>query len=114
LIRIERHTLVNEKERSSVTYAITSLPRKKANAETLLSLLRGRWEIENGCFHVLDATLREDHDRTRTGRAAHVKSVLGHIVLNLARRLRQSVPSLLREHALKPNLLYHRLGIMKN
>lgn len=96
-----------------MTYAITSLPRERADAQKLLSLLRGRWEIENRAFYVLDTVLKEDSNRTRTSGAPHVLSSLRHLAVNLARRLGQGVTQTLREHALKPTLLFARLGIMK-
>lgn len=114
LIRLQRHTVEKGQTRQSVTYAITSLSRDQADAAFLLKHLRGRWHIENRCFYVLDTSLGDDASRTRTGHAAHALTSIRLITLNLARRLRQTVDSLCREHALKPNLLLNRLRIFKN
>lgn len=115
LIRLHRHTVMpNGSIRESTTYAITSLPRTKVNATFLLDHLRGRWHIENRGFHVLDVSLGDDANRTRTGHAARALHAVRSMALNLARRLDQSTPNLCREHALKPNLLMNRLRIFKN
>ena len=115
LIRLHRHTnLANGSVRESTTYAITSLPRTKANAAFLLDQLRGRWHIENRCFHVLDVSLGDDASRTRTGHAARVLHTIRNMAINLARRLAQSTPALCREHAVKLPLLLNRLRILKN
>ena len=114
LIRLERHTVEQGQTRRSTTYAITSLPRATADAAFLLKYLRGRWHIENRCFYVLDTVLGDDASRTRTGHAARALNGIRLATLNLARRLRQSVGALCREHALKPNLLMNRLRIFKN
>lgn len=115
LIRLHRHTrLANGTIRESTTFAITSLPRTKANAALLLDHLRGRWYIENRGFHVLDVSLGDDANRTRTGHAARALHAVRSMALNLARRLDQSTPNLCREHALKPQLLMNRLRIFKN
>lgn len=114
LIRLERHTVEKGQTRRSTTYAITSLPRTKADAAFLLKHLRGRWHIENRCFYVLDTVLGDDASRSRTGHAARALNGIRLATLNLARRLTQSVGALCREHALKPNLLMNRLRILKN
>lgn len=114
LIRLERVTVEKGQERRSTTYAITSLPREKADASFLLRHLRGRWAIENRCFHVLDTQLREDHCRIRTGTAAHVLSAIRHATLNLARKLHTSVTTLCQQHAARTDILLQRLRILKN
>lgn len=114
LIRLERHTVEKGQTRQSVTYAITSLSRERADAAFLLKHLRGRWHIENRCFYMLDTSLGDDASRTRTGHAPHALTSIRLAALNLARRLGQTVAALCREHALKPNLLLNRLRIFKN
>jgi hypothetical protein len=114
LIRLERETRVGGKVRKSVTYAITSLDRTKAGPNFLLSVARGRWGIENSCFYVLDTALGEDHCRARTGKSGYALSVVRHAVLNICRSLRRPVGEVLREHAVKIEVLLSRLGIFKN
>lgn len=101
LIRLERHTVEKGQTRRRRTYAITRLPRAKADAAFLLKHLRGRWHIENRCFYVLDTVLGDDASRTRTGHAARALNGIRLTTLNLARRLTQTVGSLCREHALR-------------
>lgn len=113
LIRLERNVWEHGLSRSSTTYAITSLKRTAADADFLLASARGRWGIENRCFYVLDVALGEDACRVRTGAAGRNLSSLRHALLNLARRLGQSVGHLCREHAVKPQLLLQRLHIFK-
>ena len=113
LIRLERDVLENGQSRSSTTYAITSLKRTTADAKFLLASARGRWGIENRCFYVLDVVLGEDACRVRTGSAGRNLSSARHGLLNLARRLGQSVGQLCREHAVKPHLLLQRLRIFR-
>ena len=114
LIRLERHTVEKGQTRCSTTYAMTSLPRARADAAFLLKHLRGRWHIENRCFYVLDTVLGDDASRIRTGHAARALNGIRLATLNLARRLAQTVGALCREHALKPNLLMNRLRIFEN
>jgi predicted transposase YbfD/YdcC len=113
LIRLERETKTGGKTRKSVTYAITSLTRKEATAQFLLSAIRGRWSIENSCFYVLDTALGEDRSRVRSGNAALVCSAIRHAVLNFCRKLDQTVTETIREHAVKPAVLLARLCIYK-
>jgi len=112
LIRLERQTTERGQVRQTVTYAITSLSRPKADAAYLLECLRGRWHIENRCFYVLDARLGEDASRVRTGQAAHALSALRHGLVNLARRLCRSVGELCEEHSVKSTTLLRRLHIL--
>ena len=113
LIRFERHTLEKGKVRQSTTFAITSLPREKANAAFLLKHLRGRWLLESR-FYILDAHLREDHCRLRTGHAGQALSAVRHMSLNLAQKLKTSPTTMCQEHAAKAHLLLQRLRIVKN
>ena len=112
-IRLERAVVEKGETRSSVTYAVTSLSREQAGANQLLQWCRGRWHIENRCFYVLDNGLGEDASRVRTGRSGHALSCIRHMVLNLARRLGQTVGELCQEHAVKSRLLLQRLRILK-
>ncbi len=52
-----------------VVYGITSLSGDRADASTLLKLVRGHWQIENELHYVRDVTLREDACRVRCGNA---------------------------------------------
>lgn len=111
MIRLERETTIKGKTRKTVTYAITSLSREKANAPDLLSYVRGRWAIENSCFYILDTALDEDASRVRTGNAAVALSAMRQSLLNFCRGLGQRVGTTIMEHAVKPLVLLSRLRI---
>jgi len=111
MIRLERETKIKGKTRKSVTYAITSLSRDKANAADLLRYARGRWGIENRCFYILDTALAEDASRVRTGNAAVAFSAMRQSLLNFCRNLGQTVRATIQEHAVKPLVLLSRLRI---
>ena len=53
---------------SEVPYVITSVPRERADAATLLGWHRGHWGIENRSHYVRDVTMGEDANRTRAAR----------------------------------------------
>ena len=113
-LRLERTTFDGERTRTSVGYAVTSLPPDRASPEQLLDLWRGRWEIENGRFWVLDVALREDHSRLRTGTAPLAMSILRNAAINhLRARKVPNVTAALRENALKVADLLRKLGILK-
>lgn len=92
---------------------MTSLSRDQVDADTLLKLWRGRWDIENRLFWVRDVVFGEDLSRIRTGTAHTTMSVFRNASITLLRALK--VPELtaaLREHAVKLNVLLQRLNIV--
>ncbi len=113
LIRLEQRTTTAGGYRESVVYAVMSLPRSRADASRLLSLLRGRWRIENSVFHVLDVVLGEDASRTRTRRSPSVLATVRTGALNFLRRLGLPIAATLREHALRPERLLARMSNVK-
>ena len=80
-----RETYNGELSRETV-YAITSLPRKAANAEYLLDLCRAHWGIENRLHWVRDVTFAEDACRTRCRGSPQVLASLRNTVLTILRR----------------------------
>jgi predicted transposase YbfD/YdcC len=72
---------------TETVYGVTSLPRTRADAGRLLSLVRAHWGIENKVFHVRDQTLGEDACRVRKGTAPVVFSTLRNGVVNVLRVL---------------------------
>jgi len=113
LIRLERHTVEKGQTRRSTTYAITSLPRAKADAAFLLKHLRGRWHIENRCFYVLDTVLGDDASRLRMVHEASALNGICLATLVLARRVAQSDGALCCEHAFKSNFLLYKLRTLR-
>ncbi len=68
-----------------VVFGITSLPRERAGAATLLDLTRAHWGIENGLHGRRDGTLREDAGRARKGAGPQVMAIMRNIVIYLRR-----------------------------
>lgn len=114
LIRLEREVTCQGETTRSVTYAITSLSRQMAIANVLLWLLRGRWQIENKAFHVLDVAFGEDASRIRTRSAPHIMAAIRAAALNFLRKLDLPITHTLREHALRPDKLLTRLAKFNN
>lgn len=48
-------------------YGITSQTPEQANPESILTVNRGHWVIENSCHYILDWNFDEDRSRIRTG-----------------------------------------------
>lgn len=83
VFKVERWRTVHGQTTHEVSYGITSLPRQRADAATLLRLSRGHWGIENRLFHVRDVTFGEDACRVRSGSAPHVLSGLRNLCIHL-------------------------------
>jgi len=88
VFKIEREVeqLSSGKKRSEVSYGISSLSRKQANARKLLETVRKHWMIENGLHYRKDCTLREDYCRLRIGEAAQAMAVINNLIVGLALR----------------------------
>lgn len=80
---IKRTVKEKDEERIEVVYGMTSLPRKRADAERLLRLNRKHWTIENRLHHRRDVTLREDASQTRVKGAPEVLAALNGGLLAL-------------------------------
>jgi predicted transposase YbfD/YdcC len=74
------------KKRSEVSFGITSLSDKQADAIRLLEIVRKHWMIGNGLHYRRDWTLREDYCRLRTGDAAQAMAVINNLIVGLAMR----------------------------
>jgi predicted transposase YbfD/YdcC len=80
---IRRTVTEKGKTRIETVYGITSLPRKKANAQRLLQLNRKHWSIENRLHHRKDVTLGEDASQIRGKGAPQVLAALNGGILAL-------------------------------
>jgi predicted transposase YbfD/YdcC len=85
--KITRRRIVRGQEGVNIVYAITSLPRERADAARLLALSRGHWGIENRLHLARDASLGEDACRTRSGAAPQVLAAFRNTALSCLRRL---------------------------
>jgi len=70
-------------ETQEISYGITSVPRKKANAARLLDWKRKHWHIENRLHYRRDVTLGEDASQVRTRGAPEVLAALNGGILAL-------------------------------
>jgi predicted transposase YbfD/YdcC len=86
VLRIERVWWEHGTRHKAVRYALTSLPPRVADAERLLALARGHWEIENGVHYVKDVTLGEDRSTIRKGHGPSVMATLRDTVVNVLHR----------------------------
>lgn len=50
----------------------------------MLRLKRNYWVVESRLHHCLDITLREDHSRVRTPRAARILGTIRRVILSFA------------------------------
>ena len=71
------------KETREISYGITSVPRKYANAARILDLKRKHWLIENHLHYRRDVTLGEDASQVRTQGAPEVLAALNGGLLAL-------------------------------
>jgi predicted transposase YbfD/YdcC len=79
-----RRTVTKKGETSIETvYGITSLPRRKANAQRLLQLNRKHWSIENRLHYRKDVTLGEDAAQNRVKGVPQVLAALNGGILAL-------------------------------
>jgi hypothetical protein len=71
--------------REQVRYVFTSLTPEQADADHLLTLSRGHWQIENACFHVKDDRFGEDRHVLQRHQRGVVVSLLRGTAHNLLR-----------------------------
>jgi predicted transposase YbfD/YdcC len=97
--RIHRKTGVVSEE---VTYGITSLTQRLADAKRLEAIWRGHWTIENRVHYVRDVTFGEDSCQVHAGKAPRVLAALRNAVLNLLRSFGwNNISDALRHYAAK-------------
>lgn len=109
--RLHRQTLRKGEWVTDVAYAITSVARARADADTLLQWWRGHWCIENKVHWVRDETFGEDRCRVRTGAAPHVLAAVRNIAINWLRAGKiDNVAAALRENAWNLPRFFAKLG----
>lgn len=87
VFRIERHRadLSGNLKSKEVVYGVTSLSPEKADAERLLALSRGHWEIENRLHWVRDVTFDEDRSQIRTKAGPRMFATLRNFAIGVLR-----------------------------
>ena len=113
--RLEREVSVGDKATVEVQYLITSVPRSRAGAATLLEWTRGHWKIENRLHYVRDVTMGEDANRTRVGSGPQVLAALRNLAVT---KLRldggTNIAASIRRNAARVRDLLVSLCILKN
>jgi hypothetical protein len=98
-----------------VQYLITSVPRRRAGAATLLGWSRGHWGIENRVHYVRDVTMGEDANRTRSGSGPQVLAALRNLAISQLRLDGvTNIAAGLRRNAARVRDLLVSLCILKN
>lgn len=112
---IERAWWERGERHGAVRYAITSLPAEVADADRLLALVRGHWQIENGLHYVKDVTLGEDRSTIRKGNGASVMAILRDTVVSVLHRAGwRTIAERLRYYCGHPQEVFALLGIPLN
>jgi predicted transposase YbfD/YdcC len=101
-----------EVSRQEEAYAITSLDKRRANAEQLLKLWREHWHIENKLHYVRDVTFKEDKSQVRTEKIPQVMAALRNAAIGLIRMTgATNIAAACRRYAAQPGLALTALGL---
>jgi predicted transposase YbfD/YdcC len=87
VFRIERTWQEHGTTKREVHYGVTSLPPDIADADRLLALRRGHWQIENALNHVKDVTMGEDRSLVHLDNGPSVMAMLRDLSISLLRRV---------------------------
>jgi predicted transposase YbfD/YdcC len=85
IICTQTEVLDEDGRETQTRYWISSLP-PETGAKRFGELARGHWNIENGSHRQRDVLWREDHQRFKTHRRAHVMATLRQSILCLHSR----------------------------
>jgi predicted transposase YbfD/YdcC len=111
--QLTRTTKRDGKETVEVVYAITSLPRSRADASALLSYWRGHWGVET-LHYLRDVNFGEDHCRVRDPAGGQILACFRNAALNLLRRNHlKGVIAAIRDFTFAPKKLLSILCILK-
>jgi hypothetical protein len=112
---LERTVSVGGAVTVEVQPVITSVPRDRAGAATLLGWVRGHWGIENRLHYVRDVTMGEDASRIRSGSGPQALAALRNAAIS---QLRSdgvtNIAAGLRRNAARVRDLLVRLRILKH
>lgn len=113
--RLERTTVRKGQQTVEVQYAISSLPRQRADAATLLKSWQGHWGIENRLHWVRDVSFGEDKCQVKLGSGPENLAAFRNAAISLLRLAGvQEIAPTLRDFAYQSRKLLRFLGIMKN
>lgn len=103
VFRLERTWQERGLPKREVRYGISSLPPEVADADRLLELKRGHWQIENSDHRVKDVTMGEDASLVHLGNGPSVMAILRDLALGLLHQAGfRAIASRLRYHSTHP------------
>lgn len=112
--QVESEVTRGGKTSTEVRFFITSVPRARAGAESLLRYVRGHWTIENRSHYVRDTTFGEDASQIRKGVGPEVMAAFRNAAVGFLRATgADNIAAALRRNAAQVNDLLARLGILK-
>ena len=112
---ITRERTIGGKKTVEVAYGMTSLSPERADAKTLLTIVRDHWKMENQLHCVRDVTLGEDACRVRSGTAPQVLAALRNAVVHLLSGVgAKSGPKALERLQIDPEEAKRVIGIPSN
>jgi predicted transposase YbfD/YdcC len=104
VFRHERSWQEKGQTKREVRYGITSLPPEIADADRLLTLKRGHWQIENSDHYVKDVTLGEDKSLVHLDNGPSILAILRDLALSLLHQAGfRAIASRLRYHSRHPD-----------
>jgi predicted transposase YbfD/YdcC len=111
---LERTTIHGGKKTVEVQYAISSLPRARADAALIMTRWRGHWGIES-LHWIRDVTFGEDKCQVKLGHAPQNLAAFRNAAISLLRLGGyKEIAATLRDFSYRPLKLMSFLGIMKN
>ncbi len=103
VFRVERTWQERGEAKRAVRYGITSLPCEVADADRLLEIKRGHWQIENCDHRVKDVTMGEDASLVHLGNGPSLMAILRDLALSILRHAgHRAIASRLRYHSSHP------------
>ena len=112
-MRRETVEVKSAKRRIETAYGVTSLDRKAATPQRLLTLNRGHWTIE-ATHHILDWSFDEDRNRIRTGYGPENMTRLRRFVIGLIKGRGIAVAETMRNLARNPRRVLDFLKMTAN
>ena len=112
-VRRETVEVKSGKRRIETAYGVTSLDRKAATPQRLLTLNRGHWTIE-ATHHILDWSFDEDRSRIRTGHGPENMTRLRRFAIGLIQGRGLGVAETMRNLARNPRRVLDFLKMTAN
>lgn len=97
---------------TETVYGASSLGPQRADAATLLGLVRGQWRIENQSHYVRDVTFGEDRSQVRVGSIPEVMAAFRNTAIGLLRlNGERNIAAATRRLAAQPRAALALIGI---